>query len=1278
MSQLTERLHLTTYHADDLPEGGNHARAIFNIKGSGAGCKSDEKLSMALIKAAIPSTITAFTSGSGNGNQPDIQIYVSSTTVGVANVYFTENKLDMAGTENTPSFYDFYIPGNHLVTSLDVADTFNVIFAHICKIIDASHTAMSMEIDKPTGCFYMKNDATIQQGWTIDSKYFIPPQLPCNGRARADSHFSPGCRLFLQFIGINVGDNAYNNLSLANPFIQYSNNVSGTTPGNIKFLPIGTAYCPLKLQIGEHLNSVSSKPGTSDIISEIPIHFGYNNKTILIDTTSTTETDTTPLVLWADRATIAHPDALTQLHNGWDFKPTTTTIATESHLDLDGSDDHFEVSMGTDSSVMSWDKSWSIGINVKDIHNPGNAQKKTIFLRDACGIYFSCGASNWGFYTTATAGIYDPANLQGMTHSHGANTWWAPTSGVSYKFLFTYDHTQGKCRWYVDGVLKGTVTQTTTERTIGVATTDNLFVGDLMANSYYAGNYHWDGHIDDLLLTANYLVNGTQTITDYFADDNYSTHSYWVDAFAFYNLNQDPPTDTKGNTTASVVGGTMIQTAGGSVINTNTLSFTHTLYTGDGVKTVADISSVDMTLNNSEYTNSNIIITSVGGDPQNLSTLALSQRHQATTTLNFPNTFTNTNVITNIIFSVGNAGADFQGLPHDLTGVSLHPSHDHPRELLGFKTDTVYFYDVETKVQLYPSQPLLTVFPSFTGTLVNAVRYDPGGYMPDGERWFHNYMLQNDAGDRFKYGFDNATNTFNYQATYTGAHLASIGGQGNTNHLRWRFVGLGGVPTVDGLAGLNQTPYGPGTSYFPTLPNNVAVHGHYRDEKLGEEVVFIGQTMYKLNIVNYTVASSDTYNQPADTPGDFNFIDSKVSFTGGGLGSSLKLQPIGVNDIYWDLSGDWAAGRVLTSSTGPYPGYDIGNFQPNIGAGAYPMVGSFEATPTSADVFKIGNVTSGPTYNAGYVRYIRATANTWTAAIPNTPAGLPSYLYFTQGGDTTPGVNLVGGPLQKGSGACFLGSDGALTQSLATLADPSAPTGWDRSGLNPTTDYSFHAINLSKAEWAQNIPAKSGSVFKKDATGGNEGPDNFTVGQLEQSFYYHIPGETYYTFLLPSPHEGTLDNLYPKRGAYTIHSKNQIELFPAWQANNTLYTVDTTDPKKVNGSYVDPYFTAGMASSQPTYYTKATNFIHTGPAPTPTPTPGGGSGGLTESNESFIKYQNHDVQASHKIINTDNCSSLEMSLVDDWGNLVYSHQPIYYEVEVKWHTSLNANSEMSF
>ena len=209
--------------------------------------------------------------------------------------------------------------------------------------------------------------------------------------------------------------------------------------------------------------------------------------------------------------------------------------------------------MDNNNPVLNWDESWSIGFTAEEVHghDSGQGVKRTIATRGTNGIYLIIGTGNVGFYASATDGVYDPANNQGMTHAHGANTWY-PTP-ASVKWLFTYNHTTGKLKWFVGEIIngsiesyvqRGVITMTTTERTINQSTED-LNIGDAMQGYY--GSTYFDGHLDDLVITNNEMTG--QQIVDYYTDDDFESHEYFEHIVSLYDFNQEFPNvdDQVGN-----------------------------------------------------------------------------------------------------------------------------------------------------------------------------------------------------------------------------------------------------------------------------------------------------------------------------------------------------------------------------------------------------------------------------------------------------------------------------------------------------------------------------------------------------------------------------------------------------------------------------------------------------------------------------------------------------------------------------------------------------------
>jgi hypothetical protein len=387
--------------------------------------------------------------------------------------------------------------------------------------------------------------------------------------------------------GINAGVLA----RYVNGFTYYMIYYNLTTPNMAVIKVKGTPYCPRARLLDDDLRNIYTQcekifiltstgqtytiPTTTRLISpasagrQIYTDFNTQLKSKLFETNILYE----PLFLQTDSQFTSfasihnYRNILSTIQVNSNITGTRTSIvltdgeeepapapALLGHINLDGADDMLEITLDGDE-ILSWTKSWSIGLTMPEIHNPTSAQKKTIVKRGNNGLYFACGSGNWGFYMTAMDGVYDPSGYPGLPHSHGANTWFVPPDGS--KHLFTYNHTTGKVRWYVDDVLKGTIQATSVEMTQPAITADKLYVGESMSG-YYGGTTHWDGHIENLLLITSWLVNGSQQVTDYFTDNDFDGHEYTDDTLSWYKL--DPETyptitDFYGNSTGIHVNG---------------------------------------------------------------------------------------------------------------------------------------------------------------------------------------------------------------------------------------------------------------------------------------------------------------------------------------------------------------------------------------------------------------------------------------------------------------------------------------------------------------------------------------------------------------------------------------------------------------------------------------------------------------------------------------------------------------------------------------------------
>ncbi len=86
---------------------------------------------------------------------------------------------------------------------------------------------------------------------------------------------------------------------------------------------------------------------------------------------------------------------------------------TPAKINFDGADDYVDIN-GLDDRALNWTKSWSLGITAEEVHNPTDGTKRTIFRRGTNAILFLYQSGNVGLYASATDGIHDPTNNNGM------------------------------------------------------------------------------------------------------------------------------------------------------------------------------------------------------------------------------------------------------------------------------------------------------------------------------------------------------------------------------------------------------------------------------------------------------------------------------------------------------------------------------------------------------------------------------------------------------------------------------------------------------------------------------------------------------------------------------------------------------------------------------------------------------------------------------------------------------------------------------------------------
>ena len=367
MAQNTIRLHLNSNDAILQTVDGvkNHANATFDLSRAGIHAVADQMLSIALVKAVIP---TQTTSIGYDNNNPAFE-------VGTTKIYITSQEL-VFPDPSAPTIAK--LPVTYIQGPADLLNQLNL-------IISITTPGMGQLVtDEINGSLKLLGPGPV----VIQNKYFQKDQ----------PEYSLIGEKLAQIMGINTETTLPTTVFGASPLnltTQYS---------------VALALPPLKLATNLGLDSVVSKGSLNSILSNIPITIANQSQKL----------DILPEVVPPD-------------------PPLITDIAQK--VNLDGSDDHINIPMDSNNPVLNWDEAWSIGFTAEQIHDAasGVGVKRTIATRGTNGIYLIIGTGNVGFYASATDGFYDPANNQGMTHAHGANTWYPSPANV--KWLFTYNPT---------------------------------------------------------------------------------------------------------------------------------------------------------------------------------------------------------------------------------------------------------------------------------------------------------------------------------------------------------------------------------------------------------------------------------------------------------------------------------------------------------------------------------------------------------------------------------------------------------------------------------------------------------------------------------------------------------------------------------------------------------------------------------------------------------------------------------------------------------------------
>ena len=501
MSQETIRCHFNTRDAKKLLQADNHADSLFPLRHLSFDATNDEILSVASIKAVLPDSISSLRIDYDN---PILEIITTEpatapvVTATPLKLFITKSETVLPAWDATTPIYNSQTPLRYINS---IQDLINIINRMLASRLQSGAVIAALSYTASSGILSLTdNSHTV----SFNNAYW--------SKSLSSTLYQKSNEIVANWLGINKDT------------IEPLTTLGNTEVNRELAYKVNMNHDPLYLVCRLGLDSVSSKIETlqNNIITSIPIHLGYQSFLNKIQI----ETVTPPAPLITD---------------------------TNQKVNLDGSDDHINIPMDSNNPVLNWDESWSIGFTAEEIHDAssGVGVKRTIATRGTNGIYLIIGTGNVGFYASATDGHYDPANNQGMTHAHGANTWY-PTP-ASVKWLFTYNHTTGKLRWHVGEVIngatpshtqRGVITMTTTERTINQSTED-LNIGDSM-DGYYGSTY-FDGHLDDLLITNNEMTG--QQIVDYYTDDDFQSHEYSEHIVSLYNFNQVFPNvdDQVGN-----------------------------------------------------------------------------------------------------------------------------------------------------------------------------------------------------------------------------------------------------------------------------------------------------------------------------------------------------------------------------------------------------------------------------------------------------------------------------------------------------------------------------------------------------------------------------------------------------------------------------------------------------------------------------------------------------------------------------------------------------------
>jgi hypothetical protein len=214
-------------------------------------------------------------------------------------------------------------------------------------------------------------------------------------------------------------------------------------------------------------------------------------------------------------------------------------------IELDGANDYVSLPTlaGGSEDVLDWTKSWSVGITLVGVEHYNDALWMSLFSSGGNHITLRRGGSNWGMYVTSDDNGYQ----------HGANTWYAPAEFD--RILFTYDHLTARLKYYLGSPATGTYAMRANLLVNSTVVTGNSADGTLSIGKGVGAIVHWDGGINNLVISNQVLV-GPQVDEFFQTGEDFNTHEYYPDLTSYCRLGEDTfpaVVDDKGNVTGGVL-----------------------------------------------------------------------------------------------------------------------------------------------------------------------------------------------------------------------------------------------------------------------------------------------------------------------------------------------------------------------------------------------------------------------------------------------------------------------------------------------------------------------------------------------------------------------------------------------------------------------------------------------------------------------------------------------------------------------------------------------------